>query len=191
MDPLGFNHLSNEQATQSTPPKNTAVGTAERLSTAQSTAQPPCLPVPLGFEDRSVSWWRACLAEFTDRVRRCYHVARRCFEFIRGNGSVKVGSGGGFRAIWYTLKKGREAGGVWKLFKAMRSRNSCKTCAVGMGGQKGGMVNELGHSFEVCKKSMQAMVADMQPGSIRIFGNRIRSRNCSGFPPGNWNHSGG
>nr|WP_286177997.1 FdhF/YdeP family oxidoreductase [Rhodopirellula sp. JC639] len=64
----------------------------------------------------------------------------------------------------YTFKKGREAGGVWKLFKAMRTRNSCKTCAVGMGGQKGGMVNELGHSFEVCKKSMQAMVADMQPG---------------------------
>ncbi len=77
---------------------------------------------------------------------------------------MKVGSGGGFRAILYTFKKGREAGGIWKLFKAMRSRNSCKTCAVGMGGQKGGMVNELGHSFEVCKKSMQAMVADMQPG---------------------------
>lgn len=77
---------------------------------------------------------------------------------------MKVSSGGGFRAILYTLKKGREAGGVWKLFKAMRTRNSCKTCAVGMGGQKGGMVNELGHSFEVCKKSMQAMVADMQPG---------------------------
>ncbi|MCO8123736.1 FdhF/YdeP family oxidoreductase [Stieleria sp. TO1_6] len=77
---------------------------------------------------------------------------------------VKVGSGGGFRAIWYTFKKGREAGGIWKLFKAMRSRNSCKTCAVGMGGQQGGMVNELGHSFEVCKKSLQAMVADMQPG---------------------------
>ncbi|MEO1618587.1 MAG: FdhF/YdeP family oxidoreductase [Planctomycetota bacterium] len=77
---------------------------------------------------------------------------------------MKVSSGGGFRAIWYTVKKGREAGGVLKLFKALRTRNSCKTCAVGMGGQKGGMVNELGHSFEVCKKSMQAMVADMQPG---------------------------
>ncbi|OYP33785.1 FdhF/YdeP family oxidoreductase [Rhodopirellula sp. MGV] len=77
---------------------------------------------------------------------------------------MKVGSGGGFRAILYTIKKGREAGGVWKLYQALRSRNSCKTCAVGMGGQKGGMVNELGHTFEVCKKSMQAMVADMQPG---------------------------
>ena len=75
-----------------------------------------------------------------------------------------VKSGGGFRAILYTFKKGREAGGVWKLFRAMRTRNTCKTCAVGMGGQKGGMVNEQGHAFEVCKKSMQAMVADMQPG---------------------------
>ena len=46
----------------------------------------------------------------------------------------------------------------------MRSPNACKTCALGMGGQKGGMVNETGGSFpEVCKKSLQAMVADMQP----------------------------
>ncbi|KAA5545543.1 FdhF/YdeP family oxidoreductase [Roseiconus nitratireducens] len=84
-------------------------------------------------------------------------------------GTVKVGSGGGFRAIAYTLKKGREAGGIWKLFRAMKTRNACKTCAVGMGGQKGGMVNELGHSFELCKKSLQAMVADMQPGIQPTF----------------------
>ena len=75
---------------------------------------------------------------------------------------VKVRSGGGFRAIWYTIKKGREAGGLWKLFKAMRTPNACKTCALGMGGQKGGMVNEKGGFPEVCKKSLQAMVADMQ-----------------------------
>ena len=31
-----------------------------------------------------------------------------------------------------------------------------------MGGQRGGMVDEVGHPFEVCKKSMQAMAADMQ-----------------------------
>ena len=35
----------------------------------------------------------------------------------------------------------------------MRSKNACKTCALGMGGQRGGMVNELGHFPEVCKKS--------------------------------------
>ncbi len=74
----------------------------------------------------------------------------------------KVSSGGGWPAIWYTLQKGREAGGLWKLWKAMRSKNACKTCALGMGGQRGGMVNEQGHFPEVCKKSLQAMVADMQ-----------------------------
>jgi molybdopterin-dependent oxidoreductase alpha subunit len=74
----------------------------------------------------------------------------------------KVSSGGGWPAILYTLRKGREAGGIWKLWKAMRSKNACKTCALGMGGQRGGMVNEQGHFPEVCKKSLQAMVADMQ-----------------------------
>lgn len=73
-----------------------------------------------------------------------------------------VKSGGGWRAIAYTWKKSREAGGLWKLWKAMRSKNACKTCALGMGGQKGGMVNERGAFPEVCKKSLQAMVADMQ-----------------------------
>ncbi len=75
-------------------------------------------------------------------------------------------SAGGWRAIWYTIKKGREAGGFFKLWQAMRSKNACKTCALGMGGQAGGMVNETGHFPEVCKKSLQAMVADMQ-GAIR------------------------
>ncbi len=74
----------------------------------------------------------------------------------------KIRSGGGWPAVLYALRKGREAGGFWKLWKAMRSKNVCKTCALGMGGQRGGMVNEAGHFPEVCKKSLQAMVADMQ-----------------------------
>jgi molybdopterin-dependent oxidoreductase alpha subunit len=74
----------------------------------------------------------------------------------------KVKTGGGWPALMYTLRKGREAGGIWRLWKAMRSKNACKTCALGMGGQRGGMVNEAGHFPEVCKKSLQAMVADMQ-----------------------------
>ena len=74
----------------------------------------------------------------------------------------KVKTGGGWPALLYTLRKGREAGGIFKLWKAMRSKNACKTCALGMGGQRGGMVNEAGHFPEVCKKSLQAMVADMQ-----------------------------
>lgn len=82
---------------------------------------------------------------------------------------MRVGSGGGFRAIFYTWKKAWEAGGIWKLYKAMRSKNACKTCALGMGGQQGGMVNEKGAFPEVCKKSLQAMVADMQPGIEPTF----------------------
>jgi len=65
-------------------------------------------------------------------------------------------------ALRYTLRKGREAGGPWKLYRRLRSRNACKTCAFGMGGQAGGMVNEAGSFPEVCKKSIQAVAGDMQ-----------------------------
>lgn len=74
----------------------------------------------------------------------------------------RVSSGGGWPAIRYTLRKAREVGGLRKLWKAMRTKNACKTCALGMGGQRGGMVNERGAFPEVCKKSLQAMAADMQ-----------------------------
>src|SRR5262245_57502254 len=72
-------------------------------------------------------------------------------------------SGGGWAAIRYTLRMARKVG-WWRLWRAMSSRNACKTCALGMGGQKGGMRNEAGSWPEVCKKSLQAMVADMQKG---------------------------
>jgi molybdopterin-dependent oxidoreductase alpha subunit len=75
----------------------------------------------------------------------------------------RLTAGGGWKAIFYSLKIGRRVG-LWNLWKAMRSKNTCKTCAVGMGGQLGGMVNEGGHFPEVCKKSFQAMASDMQAG---------------------------
>src|SRR4029079_9789763 len=78
----------------------------------------------------------------------------------------KLKAGGGWPAVFYTWKKAREMGGILKLWRAMRSKNACKTCALGMGGQKGGMVNEAGSFPEVCKKSLQAMAADMQ-GAIK------------------------
>ena len=73
----------------------------------------------------------------------------------------RPGSGGGWPAILYSLRLARRVG-WWKMWRAMRSANSCKTCAVGMGGQLGGMVNEAGYFPEVCKKSFQAMASDMQ-----------------------------
>src|SRR3990172_4908305 len=95
----------------------------------------------------------------------------------------KTQSGGGWPAVWYTWRKAREAGGIVKLWRVMRSKNACKTCALGMGGQRGGMVNELGHFPEVCKKSLQAMVADMQ-GAIRSdFWNRYPPQQLQQLTP--------
>ncbi|MDX1388183.1 MAG: molybdopterin-dependent oxidoreductase, partial [Acidobacteriota bacterium] len=74
----------------------------------------------------------------------------------------RVGAGGGLASILYSLRKSREAGGIFKMAQRMRSKNACKTCAFGMGGQLGGMVNEQRHYPEVCKKSLQAQAGDMQ-----------------------------
>lgn len=95
----------------------------------------------------------------------------------------KVKTGGGWPAVWYTFRKARESGGLWKFWRAMRSRNACKTCALGMGGQKGGMVNEAGHFPEVCKKSMQAMAADMQGAIKPEFWQRFGARELRAMSP--------
>ncbi len=77
---------------------------------------------------------------------------------------AKVTAGGGWAAIGYTISKSFKAwGGPAAFWRHMASRNACKTCAVGMGGQAGGMRNEAGHFPEFCKKSVQATAADMPP----------------------------
>ncbi|MFZ4732763.1 MAG: histidine kinase, partial [Pirellulales bacterium] len=102
----------------------------------------------------------------------------------------RVTTGGGWRAIRYTFKKAREAGGLIPFWKAMRSRNACKTCALGMGGQAGGMVNEAGHFPEVCKKSFQAMVADMQGAVKPEFFATYSAPQLQRFSPRELEHSG-
>jgi molybdopterin-dependent oxidoreductase alpha subunit len=102
----------------------------------------------------------------------------------------RVTTGGGWRAVLYTFKKSREAGGLWKFWKAMRSKNACKTCALGMGGQAGGMVNEAGHFPEVCKKSFQAMVADMQGAVKPGFFETYSIPQLRAFTPRQLEHSG-
>jgi molybdopterin-dependent oxidoreductase alpha subunit len=94
----------------------------------------------------------------------------------------RVKTGGGFPAIWYTLRKARQVGGSLKLYRALRSKNACKTCALGMGGQLGGMVNETGHFPEVCKKSIQAMTADMQGAIPEGFFEHFDLAALKGFP---------
>lgn len=91
-------------------------------------------------------------------------------------------TGGGFAALLYTLKMANRAG-WWRLWKAMSSKNACKTCALGMGGQLGGMRNEIGHWPEVCKKSFQAMVADMQDGLTSEFFRRYGFLQMQTFSP--------
>ncbi len=73
-----------------------------------------------------------------------------------------VSAGGGFPAIYYTVKKTLESGNPIGLARRLLSKNTCKTCALGMGGQRGGIVNEVGHFPEVCKKSFQAQASDMR-----------------------------
>ena len=91
-------------------------------------------------------------------------------------------SGGGWKAIAYTLRMANRVG-WWKLWTAMRSKNACKTCALGMGGQLGGMVNEGGYFPEVCKKSFQAMVSDMQAGITEEFFQRYGLAELRAFSP--------
>jgi anaerobic selenocysteine-containing dehydrogenase len=81
---------------------------------------------------------------------------------------MRPASAGGWGALLYSLRTANRVGWL-PLWRAMRSRNACKTCALGMGGQMGGMVNEAGHFPEVCKKSLQAMASDMQGGITADF----------------------
>jgi len=81
--------------------------------------------------------------------------------------------GGGASKVLYTLSTvGRI--GVGKAAKALAAKNTCKACAYGMGGQKGGMTNELGAFPSVCNKSVQAQSTDIQPAiPIEIFAHPI------------------
>lgn len=75
---------------------------------------------------------------------------------------------GGWSSINYSFRVAREVGSV-SFVASIKSKNTCKVCAYGMGGQKGGMVNEAGEKLEICKKSMQAQLTDIQPGIPKPF----------------------
>lgn len=70
--------------------------------------------------------------------------------------------GGGPKKLLYTLKTASRIG-VLNSAKALKSNNTCKACGLGMGGQQGGMTNELGEFPAVCNKSVQAQSTDIQP----------------------------
>ncbi len=79
--------------------------------------------------------------------------------------------GGGTKKILYTLSTLKRIG-LRNSTKALKSKNACKACGLGMGGQNGGMVNELGEFPSVCNKSVQAQSTDIQPAIPHELFNR-------------------
>ena len=70
--------------------------------------------------------------------------------------------GGGPKKVLYTLNTVRRIG-LTKTAKALNAKNACKACGLGMGGQMGGMTNEIAEFPSVCNKSVQAQSTDIQP----------------------------
>ena len=75
---------------------------------------------------------------------------------------MKTIVGGGPKKVLYTLSTVRRIGLIDSA-KALRAKNTCKACGLGMGGQRGGMTNELDEFPSVCNKSIQAQSTDIQP----------------------------
>ena len=69
---------------------------------------------------------------------------------------------GGFKAIQYVLACAQKVGPA-NLASAVRSKNACKACAFGTGGQKGGLYNEYSNRLEICNKNIQAQTSDIKP----------------------------
>lgn len=70
--------------------------------------------------------------------------------------------GGGVKKILYALQTIKRIG-LLDSKKALTTNNTCKACGLGMGGQNGGMTNEVGEFPAVCNKSIQAQSTDIQP----------------------------
>lgn len=90
--------------------------------------------------------------------------------------------GGGAKKVLYTLKTVQKIG-LKNSSKALNSKNACKACGLGMGGQQGGMTNELGEFPSVCNKSIQAQSTDIQPAiPSEIFQHSLSElRELSGY----------
>ncbi len=69
--------------------------------------------------------------------------------------------GGGLKAVKYVLSLAGNVG-PRRLAQAVRSKNTCKACAFGTGGQRGGLHNEHSSGIEICNKNIQAQSGDMR-----------------------------
>ena len=70
-------------------------------------------------------------------------------------------TGGGIKAIRSVLRYTRKIG-PFKLYRAVTSKNTCKACAFGTGGQNGGIHNESYKGIEICNKNIQAQLSDIR-----------------------------
>lgn len=93
---------------------------------------------------------------------------------LRGSDTIaktsnKAVTGGGFKAMQYVLSCAQKVG-TRKLATAVKSNNTCKACAFGTGGQRGGLHNEYSNRIEICNKNIQAQLSDIRdPIPIEIF----------------------
>ena len=95
----------------------------------------------------------------------------------------------GWHSIRYSLKLAMRFG-FWEMWRSLFSKNSCKSCALGMGGQKGGMKDEAGGFPAVCKKSIYAQASDLQKAATPEFFRTHSVDELSQWTPKQLEHSG-
>ncbi len=96
---------------------------------------------------------------------------------------------GGWHSIRYSLKLALRFG-FFEMWRSLFSKNSCKSCALGMGGQKGGMKDEAGGFPAVCKKSFYAQASDLQKAITPDFFRTHSVEELSGWTPRQLEHAG-
>lgn len=71
--------------------------------------------------------------------------------------------GGGLPIIEYWAEHSLSPQGP-KLWQTLLHKSACLSCSWGTGGQKGGFTNETGEKLQRCMKSVEAILAEIQPG---------------------------
>ncbi|WP_404788145.1 FdhF/YdeP family oxidoreductase [Altericista sp. CCNU0014] len=80
--------------------------------------------------------------------------------------------GGGMPVIQYWAEHTLSPDGP-QIWKTLRHRSACLSCAWGTGGQKGGFANEEGETLQRCAKSVEAIAAELKPAiAPEIFARR-------------------
>jgi hypothetical protein len=86
-------------------------------------------------------------------------------------------NGGGWAAIKSSMRMANRVGS-WRLWKAVSAKNACKTCALGMGGQRGGMRVPVG-----AMHGIRARPFDIRAGNAAIHYPEANLLVCSVVDP--------